>query len=60
MLWLFVGLSIATAVVLLYFARIAPPEARPRIYGALLGDLLLPVVAWFLFKAINRRRDAKL
>jgi hypothetical protein len=33
------------------FARI-----RWRLYGALAGDLLAPVVAWYLIKAINRRR----
>jgi hypothetical protein len=55
--WLFVGLAIATAGVLLYFATLAPASARPRIYASMAGDLALPVIAWFLFKAINKRRD---
>lgn len=59
MLWLFVALSIATALALLYFASIVDAEFRPRIYTALVADLALPVIAWRLFGIINRRRDAK-
>jgi hypothetical protein len=33
------------------FARI-----KWRLYGALAGDLAMPVVAWFVIKAINKRR----
>ena len=51
------ALAIATAAALLYFASVVDPAFRPRIYGALAGDLLLPVVAWFVFKAMNKRRD---
>ncbi len=32
------------------------PEFRPRIYGALVGDLAIPAVAWFAFRWMNRPR----
>ncbi|MCA1811188.1 MAG: hypothetical protein LC623_04145 [Halobacteriales archaeon] len=56
----------ATAVALLWFIqvterRLAPEDfarIRLRLYGALAGDLLAPVVAWFAIKALNRRRTA--
>jgi hypothetical protein len=40
-------------------ARLTPEEfarIRPRLYGTLAGDLAMPVVAWFVIKAINKRR----
>lgn len=58
-LWLFVALAVATALTLLYFATLVEPRFRPRIYAALAGDLLLPVVAWFAFRAMARRRDGR-
>ncbi|HLF16572.1 MAG TPA: hypothetical protein VI796_03970 [Candidatus Thermoplasmatota archaeon] len=42
---------------LLTFAAVVSPQVRPRIYLALAGDLLLPVVAWYILKAIGRRRE---
>lgn len=55
--WLFVALSVATALSLLYFAGIAPIGARPRIYTALVGNLALPVIAWYVYKHLPRHRD---
>lgn len=60
-------LAAAAAVILLWFIAIAQerllPEdfarIRPRLYGALAGDLAAPVVAWFALKAIGRRRARK-
>ena len=57
-LWLFVALSVATAVALLYFATQVDPEFRPRIYVALVGDLMLPVIAWQLFRWIEQHRQS--
>ena len=56
--WLFVALSLATAAALLYFASIAPLGARPRIYTALVGNLALPVIAWYVYKNLKRHRAA--
>ena len=56
MFWLFVALSIATALALVSFASIAPPGARPRIYTALVGNLALPVIAWYVYKNLKRHR----
>lgn len=56
---LFVALALATAVSLLYFAQLVPPENRRRIYIALAGNLALPVVGWFVLKAIERSRVRK-
>lgn len=56
--WLFVALSAATAVALLTFAQFVPHEAKPRLYYALAGDLAIPVIAWFVLKAIGKRRRA--
>lgn len=39
--------------------RLTPDEfakVGPRLYATLAGDLMIPVVGWFLIKAINRRR----
>jgi hypothetical protein len=55
---------VATAVALLWFIQVAQRRLAPedfarirfRLYGALAGDLLAPVVAWFAIKAINQRR----
>lgn len=57
MLWLFVALSIATAAALLWFAAIAPAPARPRIYTALVGNLALPVIAWYVYKNLKRHKS---
>jgi hypothetical protein len=54
--WLFIGLALATAGVLVYFASIAPVEARPRIYASLVGNLMIPVIAWYVFKHMPRNR----
>lgn len=54
--WLFVALSVATAAALLYFGAIAPAPARPRIYTALVGNLALPVIAWYVYKNLGRHR----
>jgi hypothetical protein len=59
-------LAVATAVAMLLLiaasqARLKPEEfaaIRPRLYGALAGDLAMPAVAWFAIKAINKRRKA--
>lgn len=56
MFWLFVALSIATAAALLYFGSIAPGPAKPRIYTALVGNLALPVIAWYVYKHLPRHR----
>ena len=55
--WLFVALSVATAAALVYFASIAPAGARPRIYTALVGNLALPVIAWYVYKNLARHRQ---
>ncbi|HUR62519.1 MAG TPA: hypothetical protein VM286_09180 [Candidatus Thermoplasmatota archaeon] len=63
-LGLFIALAAATAIALLWFIQITEQRLAPvdfarikwRLYGALLGDLLAPVVAWFVIKAINQRR----
>lgn len=54
--WLFVLLGLGTAAALLYFASIVPPAARPRIYAALVGNLALPVIAWYVYKHLPRHR----
>jgi len=54
--WLFLALSVATALALLSFASIAPVGARPRIYTALVGNLALPVIAWYVYKNLGRHR----
>lgn len=54
--WLFVALSVATAAALLYFAQIAPEPARPRIYSALVGNLALPIIAWYVYKNLKRHK----
>lgn len=54
--WLFVALSVATALSLVYFASIAPAGARPRIYTALVGNLALPVIAWYVYKHLPRHQ----
>lgn len=56
MLWLFVALSVATAAALLYFGSIAPGPAKPRIYTALVGNLALPVIAWYVYKNLKRHQ----
>ena len=56
MFWLFVALSVATAAALLYFASIAPAGARPRIFTALVGNLALPVIAWYVYKNLGRHK----
>ncbi|MEA3189746.1 MAG: hypothetical protein QOD77_328 [Thermoplasmata archaeon] len=66
-LWMFVLLSIATAAALWWFIRISEQRlspddfarVRPRLYSALAGDLAAPVVAWFVLRAIGRRRAAR-
>ena len=50
--WLFAGLWVVTAVVLVYFAAITEPQFRRRIYVALVVDLMLPFVAWQAFRLI--------
>lgn len=65
-LGLFVALAAATAVAMLLLIttsqqRLKPAEfaaIAPRLWGALAGDLALPVVAWFLIKWLNKRRKA--
>lgn len=52
--WLFVALAVATAFALLLFAQLVEPRFRGRVYGALVLDLSLPVVGWFLMKRFNR------
>lgn len=54
--WLFVALSIATAAALLIFAQTVEERFRTRVYLSLAADLLIPVVAWFAIKAIEKRR----
>lgn len=54
--WLFAGLWVITAVVLVYFASITEPEFRRRIYVALVVDLMLPFVAWQAFRWIEERQ----
>lgn len=54
--WLFAGLWVVTAVVLLYFASITEPEFRRRIYVALVVNLMLPLIAWQAFRWIEARR----
>ncbi len=57
---LFVALAIATAVSLLFFAQMVEPgRPRNRVYFALVGDLLLPVIAWFILKGIARHQARK-
>jgi hypothetical protein len=41
-------------------ARLSPEDfarIQPRLYATLAGDLMMPVIAWFVIKAINKRRD---
>lgn len=54
--WLFAGLWVMTAVVLVYFALITETEFRRRIWVALVVDLMLPFVAWQAFMLIDARR----
>ena len=54
--WLFAGLWVITAVVLVYFALITEPEFRRRIYVALVVNLMLPFIAWQAFRLIDGRR----
>lgn len=56
MFWLFVALGVATAAALLYFGHIAPPAAKPRIYTALVGNLALPIIAWYVYKHLKRHQ----
>ncbi len=56
MFWLFAGLWVVTAVVLLYFAAITPEEFRGRIYVALVVNLMLPLIAWQAFRWIEAKR----
>jgi len=56
---LFVALAIATAAALLWMAQVVEPQFRTRIYVALAADLLLPVVAWYLLRAIGRMRKTQ-
>ena len=56
MFWLFAGLWVVTAVVLVYFAAITETDFRRRIYVALVVDLMLPFVAWQAFRLIDARR----
>ena len=55
-LWLFLALSLATLVSLLYFATQAPPAARPRVYMALVGNLVMAGLVLLLFVFIGRKR----
>ena len=57
-LWLFVGLALATFVTLMVFARTVDDEFRPRIYATMVGDLMAPVIAWQAFRLIEARREA--
>lgn len=41
---------------LLYFASVVPAGARPRILSALVGNLALPVIAWYVYKHLPRHR----
>jgi hypothetical protein len=36
------------------FAQMVDPQFRPRVYGALAGDLAIPVVGWFVMKRLNK------
>ena len=56
MFWLFAGLWVITAVVLVYFAIITEPEFRRRIYVALVVNLMLPFIAWQAFRWIEQKR----
>jgi uncharacterized membrane protein YhaH (DUF805 family) len=56
--WLFAGLWIMTAAVLVYFASITEPDYRRRIYVALVVNLMLPLIAWQAFRLIEQRRHA--
>jgi hypothetical protein len=53
-----VALAVATAIALLLCASLVEPKFRPTVYRALAGDLAIPVVAWFVIKAIHKRRRA--
>jgi hypothetical protein len=55
-LWLFLVLAVCTVVVLLYLAAEAPPSARPRVYLALVGNLLMAALALLLIQRIGKRR----
>lgn len=58
--WLFVILAGCTAAALWIFTRTEVGHLyRRRVYFALAGDLAAPVVAWFILKAIGRRRARK-
>ena len=57
--WLFVVLAAGSAVGLSLFAN--TELGRPHtslIYRALAGDLAIPVVAWFVIRAIEHRRKS--
>lgn len=53
---LFVALAVATAVILLLFAAIAPEAYRLRIYVALVGNLLLAAVVYAALRQVGKRR----
>lgn len=56
--WLFACLWVVTAVVLLWFALLAPPDSRRRVYVALVVNLMLPLIAWQAFRWIHARRQS--
>jgi hypothetical protein len=45
-------------VTLLYFASITEPTFRRRIYLALVGDLMAPLIAWQAFRWIETKRQS--
>ncbi|MGB0651681.1 MAG: hypothetical protein ACPGQL_00640 [Thermoplasmatota archaeon] len=55
-LWLFGALSVATLVILLIFANTVEAQFRPRIYTALAGNLMLPLLAVAVFAGMDARR----
>ncbi len=56
---LFAVLAVATVAVLGLFASIVEPAYRQRIYIALVGNLLLPLIAAAVFAAIDAKRRGR-
>jgi hypothetical protein len=54
--WLFAALWVFTLLTLVYFASITEPDFRRRIYVALVVNLMLPLIAWQLFRWIEASR----
>ncbi len=58
-LGLFAVLAVATVATLALFASIVDPAYRTRIYVAMVGNLLLPLVAAAVFVAIEAKRQGR-